>query len=398
MEPDMHERSIAGDAAADLVPLQSPDETAPIPTVEPTPAPSGRDVPRFYLGARQAYTFLAAALAFVLVGLIIYLVYLLWPHTFVTKGGKVEYGLKPVMSIEGPGRGDAPLFGQPMGAAFGLDGRIYVADTRNSRVAVFDAQGRYLYSFGSPGIAKPLAGYPVTWKPGLLNYPVAVDVDRATGDVYVADFYNNTIEVFDAKGKWLRRFPDPYQPVGKGSGGFNGGGIAVTDVAVLDGKVYATDTYQVFVFDRWGHLLEQFGKPGLGPGDLDHPNGIAATRDGSIYVSDSNHNRVSAFEADGRSKWNAGFRTPDSMQETKNPFVLPRGLTVLVDGSIVVADPLAMQLVRIGDDGKVMGNYGKRGTGATQFNFPNDVDSQGNLLLVADRGNNRVLLVELVRK
>lgn len=380
---------------------ESQDVTTPLPAVDAQDAAAqGTDAPRtgLYLGARQAYTALAAVLAFVLVALIIYLVYLLWPQSFVTKGGQTKYGLKPVMSIQGPGRGDQPIFGQPMGAAWGEDGRIYVADTRNSRIVAFDNQGRYLYAFGGSGIAKPLPGYPVTWKPGLLNYPVAVDVDRATGDVYVADFYNNVIEVFDAKGKWLRRFPDPNKPVGKGSGGFEGGGIAVTDVAVLDGKVYATDTYQVFVFDRWGHLLEQFGRPGQGPDGLDHPNGIAATRDGTIYVADSNHNRVSAFSAKGEPKWNAGVRTLDTLQETKNAFVLPRGVAVLVDGSIVVADPLAMQLVQLGEDGAILASFGKRGTGPAQFNFPNDVDAQGNLLLVADRGNNRVQVVELVRK
>ena len=33
------------------------------------------------------------------------------------------------------------------------------------------------------------------------------------------------------------------------------------------------------------HLLQQFGMPGLSPGGLDHPNGVAPTRDGTIYVT-----------------------------------------------------------------------------------------------------------------
>lgn len=352
----------------------------------------------FHLTARQAYTALAAMLAFVLVALIIYLAYLLWPRTFVSRGGAAAFGLRPIMSISGPGRGDHPLFSEPLGAAWGPDGRIYVADTGNNRIVVFDSQGRYVQSFGSFGIQKPLPGYAVTWQPGSLDYPSGVAVDRSTGDVYVADFYNNTIEVFDQSGKWLRRFPDPGKVIGQGGSGFGGTGIAVTDVAVLDGKVYATDTYQILVFDRWGHLLQQFGMPGLSAGGLDHPNGVAPTRDGSIYVSDSNHNRITAFSASGIPQWTAGARQTDLMRQTTNPFVVPRGLTVLLDGSIIVADPLGMHLVRLDSNGKVLGTYGKRGVGAAQFNFPNSVDAQGNLLLVADRGNNRVQVLELVAK
>lgn len=363
-----------------------------------TPRPSSPPVRRHSLTARQAYIALAIMLAFVLVALLIYLAYLLLPRTFVSRGGSASAGLQPVMVISGPGQGAQPLFSDPLGAAWGPDGRIYVADSGNNRICVFDPKGRYIMSFGRFGVAKPLQGYKATWKPGSLDYPAAVSVDQATGDVFVADLYNNTIEVFDPQGRWLRRFPDPNKVVGEGGSGFGGTGISVTDVDVVNGKVYATDSYQILVFDRWGHLLKQFGMPGRSPGGLDHPNGVAATRDGTVYVSDSNHNRVSAFSATGRPMWVSGAITSALMSQSTNPFVLPRGLSVLLDGSILVADPLAMHLVRLDRNGYVVATYGRRGVGAAQFNFPNGVQAQGNNLLVADRGNNRVLVLKLIQK
>jgi DNA-binding beta-propeller fold protein YncE len=282
-----------------------------------------------------------------------------------------------------------------MGVAWSQDGtRMYVADARNNRICVFDDKGKPVMEFGGLGVAKPLEGAARTWDPGELSYPVDVAVDEE-GQVYVADFYNDSVSVFDDKGGFVRRFPDPYKPTGRGSSGSDGGGIAVTSVAVRGDRVYATDTYQVFVFDKNGGLIEQFGKPGMGPDGLDHPGGIAVDRDGKIYVSDSNHNRVIAYTPEGRPLWVTGRPVSGLKSQTENPFVLPRGLTITSDGSIIVADPLAQQLVKLDEDGKVVAQYGVRGTSEGQLNFPMDVASNSDLLLVADRQNERAQVVKL---
>jgi DNA-binding beta-propeller fold protein YncE len=260
---------------------------------------------------------------------------------------------------------------------------------------VFDKNGGFQFEFGGFGIARPINGAKATWKPGLLDYPTDLAVDT-NGDVYVADFYNDSISVFSEEGKFLRRFPDPNKQVGKGGSGAGGTGIAVTAIAIQDGKVYATDQYQVLVFDTRGKLLKQFGRPGKAPGDLDHPGGIAVDDRGRIYVSDSNNNRVTAFTPEGKPIWTAGTKVSDLMAETDNPFVLPRGLTVLIDGSILVADPLGQQLVKLAEDGTVVAKYGVRGDEPGQLNFPNDVSARKELILVSDRENDRVQVVKLV--
>jgi len=374
------------------------DEASTADLPEPAAEPAAPSTRGFYITPRQTFSGLAIALAVILALLLGYLWWLSRPANFTETGGEKKPGVEPVLSVYGPGRGDKPRFASPMGVAWGIKDRIYVADSANSRINVFGKDGDFLFQFGGFGIAKPLEGSKATWKPGLLDYPTDIAVDHTSGDVYVADFYNDSVSVFDAAGKFLRRFPDPQKPVGRGSSGAGGRGIAVTAVAVAGDKVYATDTYQVFVFSTKGKLLKQFGMPGLDPGQLDHPNGIAVDSRGRIYVSDSNHNRVQAFDADGKHLWTTGSKVSDLKKETENPFILPRGLAIADDGSILVADPLGQCIVRLSEDGAVLATYGTRGSAAGEFNFPNDVDVREDRVLVADKENDRVQLVKLTSR
>lgn len=380
-------------SAPSATPADEPEGPA-APAVAPA---RSRGAGRIFRSPRRTFLAIAALLALLLLGLVGFLIYLAMSNGYTQKGGAEQAGIVPLLQIYGPGAGTTPKFNKPMGAAFGPDGRIYVADTQNNRIAVFSKGGRFLFEFGGFGIAKPLAGSTMTWKPGLLSYPTDVAVDK-NGDVYVADFYNDSISVFNKKGRFLRRFPDPYKPVGEGSSGQDGGGIRVTAVTVVDGKVYATDEYQVFVFDTSGKLLRQFGKPGAGPGDLDHPNGLAVDSSGRVFVSDSNHNRVTAFSPDGTVLWVTGTKVTEVMKTTDNPFILPRGLCLTLDGSIIVADPLGQTLVKLDRDGKVVGHFGMRGDQPGQLNFPNDVDARKDTVLITDKENNRVQVVRLTAK
>jgi DNA-binding beta-propeller fold protein YncE len=337
----------------------------------------------------------AAGLAVVLVVLIATLIWLLQPVNITQRGGVPQALIAPQFAMYGPGTGKKPLFDKPMAVASGPDDRIYVADSKNNRIVAFDRNGRYLTQFGSFGVAKPSAGRKVAWKGGQLNYPTGVATDT-NGDVYVADFYNDSISVFNSKGAFVRRFPDPNRPTGRGSSGAGGNGIAVVAVAVSGGKVYATDAYQVLVFDMQGKLLLQFGRPGPGPEGLDHPNGIAVDPKGNIYVSDSNHNRVTAFDPAGKVLWTTGNPITSLTSTSTNPFVLPRGIAVMPDGSVLVADALAHKLVKLTSAGKSVGQYGDRGEEPGQLNFPNGLAVRGDLILIADKGNNRVQAVKIV--
>jgi hypothetical protein len=95
-------------------------------------------------------------------------------------------------------------------------------------------------------------------------------------------------------------------------------------------------------------------------------------------------------------KWNLGQPPSGSGDTSGSVFSLPRGITTLDGGDALVVDAFNFDLARVSAAGALLGRYGERGVEPGQFNFPNDVTALGNRLVVADKENNRVQVVELV--
>ena len=109
--------------------------------------------------------------------------------------------------VKGDGPGELDM---PWGITVDNNGDIYVADWNNHRVQKFSPDGEHLLTFGSekrtgvsPDGSTPYehvisARVPVN--PNDLNHPTDVAVD-GDGDVYVADWMNNRLVIFDADTK-----------------------------------------------------------------------------------------------------------------------------------------------------------------------------------------------------
>ncbi len=174
---------------------------------------------------------------------------------------------------------DRKFFG-PRGLAFGPDGNIYVTDTGNKRVLVFDTDGneiRHIDSGQSPTKKGP--DYPFD-KPGEMNEPVGLAIDKA-GNVYVADTNNHRIQKFDKDGKPAAQWPIPDN--GWGAGPYLEPFLAVDGV----GNVYATAPTgnTVLKFSPTGQLLGQKNKQGNVT--LKNPTGIYVDANGTVYVVDT---------------------------------------------------------------------------------------------------------------
>lgn len=89
------------------------------------------------------------------------------------------------------------LFFGPRGLTISPDGELYVTDTGNKRVQVFDLNGRYLWEFGGTGR-----------DPGQLDEPVGIAVN-ADGIVAVADTWNRRVQLFTETGTVIRQWDIP---------------------------------------------------------------------------------------------------------------------------------------------------------------------------------------------
>ena len=103
-------------------------------------------------------------------------------------------------------------FNLPWGMCLDSDDNIFVADWRNDRVQSFTSDGKWLASFGTPGTggdcynARVKGGITYSDVPvGQFNRPTGVCVDQ-DGDIYIADWLNNRVQVLTPDGRFITEF------------------------------------------------------------------------------------------------------------------------------------------------------------------------------------------------
>ena len=109
--------------------------------------------------------------------------------------------------------GDGPgQLNTPWGIGLDKDSNVFVADWRNDRIQSFTADGEWLASFGKPGtggdtrIVRVHGGIRVLPLPvGEFNRPSGVCVDN-DGDIYIADWMNNRVQVLTPEGRFITQF------------------------------------------------------------------------------------------------------------------------------------------------------------------------------------------------
>ncbi len=157
---------------------------------------------------------------------------------------------------------------------------LIVVDTKLANIFRYDLNDHQLKGkFGSRGSTD-----------SQFNYPTNVYI-AGNGNIFVTDALNFRIQIFSAKGKFLKKF---------GSAGDNPGyfarprGVAVDS----DGNIYIVDGLfdNIQIFDKDFRLLMAFGGPGSGYGQFWLPAGIYIDPNDTIYVSDTYNKRVQIFQ------------------------------------------------------------------------------------------------------
>jgi DNA-binding beta-propeller fold protein YncE len=168
--------------------------------------------------------------------------------------------------------GAGSFFG-PRDVAIDGDGNVLVVDTGNKRVVKFTPEGEEIQVYGRGGDG-PLE----------FNEPSSIFL-APNGDIYVADFWNQRIQIFDSQ----FRYRDEIEVDSWGSQG-------ITDrayvVALVDGHVLATDpgNGRILVFDAEGGEVAAWRLPS--DTGTTRPVGLAIDALGRVYISDGLNSRI----------------------------------------------------------------------------------------------------------
>ena len=154
---------------------------------------------------------------------------------------KIDYKSKkqPLVSVCEKGKGMEQLYYPRDVTVDNKTGNIYIADTENNCVKVFDSTGKYLFKFGDNEdegkMDRPLSvaicGDRILISQGnhcILNYqlngkfiskigkcgngelefncPFGLTIDESNGNIYVSDWYNNRIQILSQDFRFISQF------------------------------------------------------------------------------------------------------------------------------------------------------------------------------------------------
>ncbi len=256
--------------------------------------------------------------------------------------------------------GSAPgQFKAPRAVIATEEGNVFVADTGNRRVQVFDHAGRFVRELTG-------AGEP---------FDMPLDLDTTPNwEVVVLDSKQGFIHRFDRRGNPLGRFGGPDAQL------YNPRGLA----AGADGSVYVADTgsARIVRMSQRGEVLRILGTSGDAGERLTEPVDVAADADGFLFVTDVQPPRVVWLDREGHFMRSAPIPPASSLD---GPHI-----AVLPDRSLLVTAPDEHRVLHLARSGQLVDEWGEPGDAPGQFRLPTGISVRGNVVWVADTGNNRI--------
>jgi DNA-binding beta-propeller fold protein YncE len=179
---------------------------------------------------------------------------------------------------------------KPISIAVSNDRKIFVGNAGRKNVEVYDTNLSFLFKLGS--------GDKEFTRPG------AIAVDSA-GNVYVADSKEDKIKVYNPDGSQKFYFGTS----GSAAGQFNfptsiainelSEEIIIADLQVIETEFGPTQGARIQVFDLNGKFKRSFGEFGVGERLLAKPMGVAVDEYNRVYVTDAYQNMVKVYDSRG---------------------------------------------------------------------------------------------------
>ncbi|XP_065190302.1 tripartite motif-containing protein 2-like isoform X3 [Sycon ciliatum] len=207
------------------------------------------------------------------------------------------------------GSGNAE-FKDPTDVAVDDDGDLVVVEYGNRRLQVLHQDGSYVKTIGN-GMGE--------------SHGVAALSLPQHGICYaVTDLYDHCVRVFTKGGRQLNKFGTK----GSGPGQFNG----PQGIISSDGRLLVVDIYnhRIQVFTTDGNFITMFGSEGESDGQLKHPRYIAEDRHGHFLVTEEYNHRVQVFTSDTFSHV-ATFGSRSCLSH-------PNGIAVSPSGTVYVSN------------------------------------------------------------
>jgi len=244
-------------------------------------------------------------------------------------------------------------------------GRIFVSDTAERSVKVFDVPAGKYFTIGEE-------------EPGALVKPLGIDVDRA-GRLYVADASQKTIFIYSRDGKFLRKIggKDLFDRISSVTVDPSGRQIYVVDIGGVN-----SENHRVRVFETaTGRHVMDIGKRGSGPGEFNLPRDMAIGKDGRLYVVDGGNFRVQVFNADGTYRESFG-----AVGRQLGNFARPKEIAADAEGNVYVADAAFGNFQIFTAEGDLLMFIGSRSEqgGPGQYILPSGIaiDEDGRVFFV----------------
>ena len=171
----------------------------------------------------------------------------------------------------------------PRDVVIDLDGNVLVTDTGNKRILVFDSDGNFITQIGGDG-----------YQLGQFKEPVGLGIAPDTGDLYVADTWNQRIQLIKKVG--VAQYT-PYTSWDILS--WYGGSLDNKPYLSIDefSRVFAADPEggRVLMFSNMGEFLGHWGTPKQNFEGFGIIGGLATDGQGGIWVTDASKNRIFYF-------------------------------------------------------------------------------------------------------
>lgn len=247
----------------------------------------------------------------------------------------IDNNLKMIIGKSGSGKKE---FKTPLDIKI-LGDRVYVLDSGNARMQVFNLMGNYLYDFGITGIDD-----------GKLYCPNSFSFDK-DGNLWITESCLKRVQIFDKNGKFIKKVLDKFGAIGT---------IENYDNYMIISNL---DDNKIYIFDLDGKIVDKIGDEI--ESKVYFPQGISILSDGKIVVANSGTSTISIFDEKGNF-----IKSFSSFGAAPGKIQYPLGVAVNSKDEIFVLDTGSHVIEVYDKEGKYLRSFGKMGGDDGEFMYP----------------------------